>query len=244
MSFAEATNFEWRRRQLERPGQVEDRDLARHVRHVAHDLLAHHDRDDVRDGLRECAWDVRAQAEQAAVEDDDASRAHAQRVVDRDVAHHPAIHEVAAVDAHGGVDARNRRAREQRRYQRPRLEVHDAPGSEIHRRRREGQREILDALGGERARDQLAQPVGRNEVVVVPMPCAHPVHRASGEHRLAGDLHPEMAEPVGGPAGILGDQRAVDRSDRRPHHQVRAHARLRQGLQHADLDSAEAGATP
>lgn len=77
---------------------------------------------------------------------------------------------------------------------------------------------------------------------MVLMPGAHPVRRAPGEDHLAGHLEPEVAEPVGRPARILGEQGAVYRSDRRPHDEVRRQSDLGQRLEHPDLHGAEAGA--
>jgi hypothetical protein len=73
---------------------------------LAHDLLAHHDRNYVRHRLRERTRGLWAQAEGAAVEHDYAAGAHAQRVVDRDIAHDAAVDEAAAVDADGRAKAR------------------------------------------------------------------------------------------------------------------------------------------
>lgn len=68
-------------------------------------------------------------------------------MIDRDVADHATVDEIAAVDSHRGIEARDRRTGKHRRPKLARLEVHDPAADELRRGRGEWQRELFKSLG-------------------------------------------------------------------------------------------------
>jgi len=157
----------------------------------------------------------------------------------------PPSHSKPALPLDGREDARDRGAGEDRLDERSARQAQlraaeDVAGDHVQR-----DREILEPLLLDVARDQAAQRHRRHEVLA-------PAEQSQQTRDRLGGKHLAAPHPTSDPGELLDGvevepatphERAVDRADRGRHDHVRAHAAFGEGAQHPDLYRPE-GAPP
>jgi hypothetical protein len=108
----------------------------------------------------------------------------------------------------------------------------------------QGRRQVLEPVAAHVAQHEPAQPGDRDEVRPRAGHGEHPGERRDREHVAPAHLEPQRGELVDRLRREVarGDERAVDRADRRADDDVRADAVVGERAEHADLDRAEARA--
>ena len=218
-----------------RAGQHDHLDARRHVAHLELEPLAarvhearHHD-------VERRALFAIGRARRHVEHEHPVDRPR-ERVPQRDAVDDAAVHQAPAVVLDDREHARERRAREQRRLQRTAAKHDFVAGVEIGRDDAERYREVGEAAGRRGPVDQRVQ-AGRFEQVGLP---AHhvprPAQAGAGEHVRRGQRRPHAVElRDAGEVRRVGDGRAVERTGRRPDHDVGFDAPLEHGAEHPDL---------
>lgn len=111
------------------------------------------------------------------------------------------------------------------------------------RRRRAGNRHLLQSRDLQVARDELPQRLAEHEMVARPGEAEEPGERTEREHLAAPQAAPQLTECIRGGDRLRTrrDERPVECARRCPDDEVRRDTALIEDAQHAHLDRAQAG---
>ena len=181
---------------------------------------------------------------EGAVEEHQRARTHRQRLADRQLGDQATVVEQVIVALDRRQKTGHRRAGEERRLGRTRIESDGGAGVDVGGHRSERHLEVVDVDDRQVGIDELGQTLVGVQMGLVEPKRADRLPRRTGKDLLLGDRGPDVRKPVGAPCRVGGQERPVESTDRRPDDQVRRHAVLGQRLQHAHLGSSQAGAAP
>ena len=172
----------------------------------------------------------------------DALGAERDRVRDRRVVRHAAVHQRAVPPRHRRQDAGHAALAEHGLEDRPGREPELLAGEDVDGDDVQRDRQVLEARGLDVALDQRAAGRTRDEMVTGADESEQAGERVERERLPAAQAAPDLPERVGGRDGLRPgrDERAVERAGRRPDDEVRRDAALVEGAEHPDLDGAEA----
>ena len=134
----------------------------------------------------------------AGRQDVDAPRTQCDRVRDRRVVRHAPVHEQTVLPRDGREDARDRGAREHSLVERAGREQQLLARDHVDRHHVQRNGEVLDRSRAGVARDQPAQPGGRDEMVAAAQEAQQPGERIEREHAPAAQAAPDVRQLVGG----------------------------------------------